>query len=490
MSELTLAFTPLLPWPAFALLIVAALGVLGFALYAKQKGAGWRALALALLLAALADPSLVREQREAQKSIVAVVLDRSESQTLGARMTQVDAARKALEDAFAKTPDIEPRFVSVGTGADGTLLFSALAEALKDVAPDRIGAAILVTDGLVHDIPAKAEALGFKAPLHALITGHEGERDRRIELVEAPRFGVVGKDQILRVRVVDSGGGFDPGVTISARRDGEAVATLRASPGEIVEIPVRIEHGGPNVVELETPVVPGELTDIDNKAVVVIEGVRDRLKVLLVSGEPHPGERGWRNLLRADANVELVHFTILRPPEKQDGVPASELSLIAFPTADLFGRKINDFDLIIFDRYSNQTLLPSVYFDNIVELCRKRRGFSGGGRAGLRDAARALLLAAGKHIAGASRWRAVRAGVSRACQQGRREAPGHPRPGGLEDDAAKLGRMVPAGEHQCAEGRQRAARRRGQAVGRALARGQGAGRHVADRSAVAVGARL
>jgi len=120
-----------------------------------------------------------------------------------------------------------------------------LAEGLKDVPPTGIGAAILVTDGLVHDIPAKAEALGFKAPLHALITGHEGERDRRIELVEAPRFGVVGRDQILRVRVVDSGGGFDPAITIVARRDGQAIATLRASPGEIVEIPVRIEHGGP-----------------------------------------------------------------------------------------------------------------------------------------------------------------------------------------------------------------------------------------------------
>ncbi|MGA8171226.1 MAG: hypothetical protein WB816_10435 [Methylocystis sp.] len=366
MSELSLSFTPLLPWPAFALLILAALGVLAFAVYAKQKGAGWRALALALLLAALADPALVREQREPQKSIVAVVLDRSESETLGGRMAQVDAARKGLEDAFARTPDIEPRFVTVGTGADGTLLFSALAEALKDVPPDRVGAAIVVTDGLAHDIPAKAEALGFKAPLHALITGHEGERDRRIELVEAPRFGVVGKDQIIRVRVVDSGGGFDPSATIIARRDGETVATRPTSSGEIIEIPVRIEHGGPNVVELETPVVPGELTDIDNKAVVVVEGVRDRLKVLLVSGEPHPGERGWRNLLRADANVELVHFTILRPPEKQDGVPASELSLIAFPTADLFGRKIRDFDLIIFDRYSSQTLLPSVYFENIV----------------------------------------------------------------------------------------------------------------------------
>ena len=206
------------------------------------------------------------------------------------------------------------------------------------------------------------------------------------------------------------------------------------------------------------PIVPGELTDIDNKAVVMIEGVRDRLKVLLVSGEPHPGERGWRNLLRADANVELVHFTILRPPEKQDGVAASELSLIAFPTADLFGRKINDFDLIIFDRYSNQTLLPSVYFDNIVAYVENGGAFLaavGPDYATLRGLYYSPL---GKHIAGAARRRAVRAGVSRACQQGRREASGHARPGGLEDDAAELGRMVPAGERQRAEGRQRAAR--------------------------------
>ncbi len=366
MSDLTLAFTPLLPWPALALLGVVALCLFLFALYAKQRGAWPRALALALFLAALADPALLREQREPQKSVVAVVLDRSESQTLGSRMAQVEAARKGLEEAFAKTPDIEPRFVFAGSeGEEGTQLFLALREALKDVTPERIGGAILVTDGLAHDIPASREALGFKAPLHALITGREGERDRRLELVEAPRFGVVGKELTLRVKVVDSGAVSEPAV-IEARRDGAPIARLRARPGAIVDIAVPIEHGGPNVVELETPPVEGELTTVDNKAVVVVEGVRDRLKVLLVSGEPHPGERSWRNLLRADANVELVHFTILRPPEKVDGAAASELSLIAFPTADLFGRKINDFDLIIFDRYSNQTLLPSVYFDNIV----------------------------------------------------------------------------------------------------------------------------
>ena len=367
MTDLTFTFAPLIPWPLIAALAVAGAvaALMGAAL--GQRGVILRALALALVLAALTDPSLVREKRDPQKTVVAVVIDKSDSQNFGARAAQTAEARKALDDALAKFGDVETRIVEVtndASGNDGTRLFGALEQALKDVPPERVGAALLVTDGVVHDIPAKAEALGFRAPVHALITGREGERDRRIELVEAPRFGIVGKEQTIRARVVDSGGD-GARAPISVRRDGEPLPTYSPVPGDIVNIPVKITHGGANIVELEIPVAPGELAAVDNKAVVSIEGVRDRLKVLLVSGEPHPGERAWRNLLRADANVELVHFTILRPPEKLDVTPASELSLIAFPTADLFGRKINEFDLIIFDRYSNQTLLPSQYFLNI-----------------------------------------------------------------------------------------------------------------------------
>jgi hypothetical protein len=364
-TDLSLVFSPLVPWPALALLGFLAAALLVFSLYKGQRRAPWRALALALFLLALANPTLLEEERAKEKSVVVVVLDMSESQTLGARMKQVEAARRELETALARFPDLEPRFVTVGTEAEGTKLFAGLAQALADTPPERVGAALLVTDGLVHDIPAKAEALGFKAPLHALITGREGERDRRLDLVETPHFGVVGKEVVMRVRVVDSP--VQSGVAeVIAKRDGAVIARRRARLGEIVEIPVAIEHGGPNVVELETPTVEGELTEVDNRGVVVVEGVRDRLKVLLVSGEPHQGERSWRNLLRADANVELVHFTILRPPDKVTGASPSELSLIAFPTADLFGRRIKDFDLIIFDRYSSQTLLPSLYFENIA----------------------------------------------------------------------------------------------------------------------------
>ncbi|KAF2991557.1 hypothetical protein OGR47_09405 [Methylocystis sp. MJC1] len=377
MTDLNLTFAPLLPWSlltAFALLGAAAL-VLGA--LAGQRGTALRALALALVLAALTDPSLVTEKRDPQKTVVAVVIDKSESQNFGARAAQTEEARKALDAALAKFGDVETRFVTAAndaSGNDGTKLFGALEQALKDVPPERVGGALLVTDGVVHDIPAKAEALGFRAPIHALITGKEKERDRRIELVEAPRFGIVGKEQTIRARVVDAGGD-NARAPITVRRDGESLPTYSPVPGDIVNIPVKIAHGGANIVELEVAPAPGELTLADNKAVVSIEGVRDRVKVLLVSGEPHPGERSWRNLLRADANVELVHFTILRPPEKLDVTPSSELSLIAFPTADLFGRKINEFDLIIFDRYSSQTLLPSVYFENIVHYVENGGAF-------------------------------------------------------------------------------------------------------------------
>ena len=126
-----------------------------------------------------------------------------------------------------------------------------------------------------------------------------------------------------------------------------------------------------NIVEIEAaPLSGGELTLVNNRAVVSIDGVRDKLRVLLVSGEPNPGERTWRNLLKSDPSVDLVHFTILRPPEKQDGTPINELSLIAFPTRELFQQKIDQFQLIIFDRYARQGVLPMIYFDNITRYVR------------------------------------------------------------------------------------------------------------------------
>ena len=374
MNAWSIAFAPAPPVPVLEGLAALALALIALNLWRRPRGAAPRALALALLGLALLNPSLVREDRRPLKDVVAVVVDRSASNQIGERQRQTEEARAELAKRLAALGDVETRFVETARSDPdnrGTQLFAALRSALSDAPPERVGAAILVTDGIAHDIPASLDALGFDAPLHVLVTGHEGERNRRIELVEAPRFGIVGKDQTIVARVLDTADKGEP-ASLTVRRDGQTIATLPVEVGRPLSINVPIDHAGPNVIELEVAPVEDELTARNGKAVIAIEGVRDKLRVLLVSGEPHQGERMWRNLLKSDANVDLVHFTILRPPEKAtDGTPINELSLIAFPVADLFGKKIKDFDLIIFDRYSSQAILPSFYLDNVVKYVRE-----------------------------------------------------------------------------------------------------------------------
>jgi hypothetical protein len=374
LSAWSINFFPFVPWPAINALAIAALVISAALVWRGVRGAGLRGLSMGLLLVALCDPNLVQENRRPLNDIVALVVDRSESQSIGERPQQTDKARDELEAKLKALGNVDLRVVETSrdeSEAEGTKLFTALRSALSDAPPDRVGGAIVITDGDVHDIPQSAAALGFSAPLHALITGHEGERQRRIELVEAPRYGIVGKDQVIEARVVDSADHGEP-VSLTVRRDAETIATINTKVGERIDIKTPIDHPGPNVIELEVAPVEDEIAVDTNRAVVNIEGVRDKLRVLLVSGKPHPGERMWRNLLKSDGNVDLVHFTILRPPEKgADGTPINELSLIAFPVADLFGRKIKDFDLIIFDRYAQQSILPYVYLENIAKYVRE-----------------------------------------------------------------------------------------------------------------------
>ncbi|MDT3376438.1 hypothetical protein RNI52_03780 [Labrys neptuniae] len=374
MSDFSLQFLPLLSWPVVIGLAVLAAAVAALCLLARLRGAWLRALVLGLFVLALTGPILTREQRAVLPNVVALVVDRSASQSLDERTRQTDAARDELSRQIKALGNTELRVVEAGggvkSGADGTQLFAPLATALSDVPPDRVGGAILLTDGVVHDVPARAAALGFKAPLHALITGREDERDRQINLVEAPRFGLVKQATTIRFRVVDRGPNMPSTAAVILRRDGEEIARTTVPVGELSSLQVPIEHAGVNVVELEAETVPGELSPVNNRAVLQIEGIREKMRVLLVSGEPNAGERTWRNLLKADANVELVHFTILRPPQKGDGTPINELSLIQFPTHRLFDEEINRFDLIIFDRYAQEGLLPAAYFDNMTEFVR------------------------------------------------------------------------------------------------------------------------
>src|SRR5881394_3135677 len=372
-----IAFTPLVPslvlWLALAAIaVIAALLLIG-----RVRGAAVRVTALALILLALANPSFTREDREPLSSVAAVVIDKSPSQNFGSRTQETAKAQEALVDSLKKVKGLEVRVVEAGQAdgeTDGTKLFGALSSALADVPIDRVAGAFLITDGRVHDIPANAAAVGFQAPVHALITGRKDERDRRIAISAAPRFGIVGQVQTITYRLDDQGVSGERAKVV-VRRDGEVINERTVLSGQTVNVDIDIKHAGPNIVEIEASPLENELTLVNNRAVVSIDGVRDRLRVLLVSGEPHAGERVWRNILKSDPSVDLLHFTILRPPEKQDGTPIKELSLIAFPIRELFDVKLDEFDLIIFDRYSRRGVIPQAYVENVVRYVRKGGAF-------------------------------------------------------------------------------------------------------------------
>ena len=370
-------FSPLVPVWLIGALAGAGVAMVVFALWRGANGLIWRGLAIAAVLAALANPSLIAEEREGRPDVAVVVADRSQSQTIGERSNATDEALAILTERLAALDDLEVRFVEAGRitegggGDDGTLLFGALTQALSDVPPDQVAGAIFITDGQVHDAPDTAEQMGLGAPLHVLLTGTRDAADRRLVIDNAPTYGIVGDQLGVTLQIIDSGRPEEDRAPRLARvtltLDGGPSRVHRVPIGAPQTIPFTLDHGGVTVIELEVEEGPAELTLQNNRAAIGVSGVRERLRVLLVSGQPHAGERTWRNLLKADPSVDLVHFTILRPPEKQDGTSVRELSLIAFPTRELFEVKLDEFDLIIFDRYRRRGVLLPTYVQNIAQ---------------------------------------------------------------------------------------------------------------------------
>jgi len=347
--------------------VIAVSAILGAA-WLRAPGTLYRAAAFAVLLALLANPTLREEDREPIDDVAVLIVDKSASMTLGDRASTRDDAVSDLKRQLELMPDLDVRIVESDSAArdGGTALFSTLDGAIADVPRERLAGVLLVTDGQVHDIPPSLETMGVKAPLHGILVGNPKAADRKLAVEEAARFGIVGEPVSIRFRVENEGDDSKQPISVQVRLNGERVNQLNVQPDVETTTALALPHGGENIVEIIADPLANELTAQNNKATLVLTGIRDRLRVLLVSGEPHAGERTWRNLLKADPSVDLVHFTILRPPEKQDGTPISELSLIAFPTRELFSAKLDEFDLIIFDRYRRRGVLPIVYLGNVA----------------------------------------------------------------------------------------------------------------------------
>lgn len=365
---MTLVFDPWLSGWAFALVTAVCVIIALVSLWRDWKSGFFRAIALAALIALLANPLIRQAERTGLDDVALVLVDKSASQALGDRDDIAARAADNIINELERLDGVESRRVEF-SGDEQTETVTALQSALADIPRSRLGAVFVVTDGQTVD--ADRAIAGLDAPTHIVIAGADDEIDRKITLTNAPRYGIV--DQSVRVafRIDDLGAeekelAAGQPVTVTLRVNGEEILSEPVPLGAEAGFEAPLTRPGSTVIELEVEARDGELTTRNNIAVLPISAIRDRLRVLLISGEPHPGERVWRNLLKSDPAVDLVHFTILRPIEKNDNTSVSELALIQFPQDELFIQKLPEFDLVIFDRYTYRGVLDSFHFDNIA----------------------------------------------------------------------------------------------------------------------------
>ena len=392
-----IGYSPVLPIVIIIIFFVLSVALCTLTAFSSRTGVFWRMSAAIIITVTLINPKIVKEEREPQPDITALIIDRSGSQKVSERKIQTEAARDYIRSRLSLIPNLELRETVVenpGAGSikvegEGSLLVGAIKQALGDIPAGRLAGAIVISDGQAHDQHLLTKMGKLDAPIHLLLTGKQNEIDRRLVIENAPAYGIVGGKTAVTYRVEDQSSSsgnrlINNQVQVTLKGGSGILATAQTSVGQTGSFSIPIPHAGSSVFSLEVGAAPDEVSIVNNQAVFAINGVRERLRVLLVSGQPHAGGRVWRNLLKSDPAVDLIHFTILRPPEKDDYTPMNEMSLISFPTRDLFEVKIKEFDLVIFDRYIRRDVLLPSYMRNIISYVRE------GG---------ALLLVAGPEFA-------------------------------------------------------------------------------------------
>jgi len=326
----------------------------------RLKSAILRLLAAGAVLLALLNPQRVEEDREPLPDTVLVIRDRTESTTVGDRAARMEALSAALDAEVTADPLLEAVAIDLQQsslpGQDGTRVLNVLSEGLGEVPASRLAGVVLITDGQLHDIPEEpTNLLPDGIPLHTLVPEGETERDRRMNVLIAPTYGLVEETADFTFRVEDEGSTGE--AIVELRINGELRARQPVTLNEEASFTTPIDRRGRNTVELRVEPLDGELTARNNVHISEISGIRDRMRVLLITGNPHSGGRAWRNLLKSDPAVDLVQFTILTDPftQSQFHRNSSELSLIEFPTQQLFEESLDEFDLVIFDQYQRRT---------------------------------------------------------------------------------------------------------------------------------------
>ena len=333
-----------------------------------------RALTFLAFLVFILNPQINKKHVEHHKDIVIVVSDLTQSIIETRKAKEVESIRKDISSQLKEIGNIEQINIKLNNNKKieqnnankiETSLFKEVNKVINSLNIERLSGIIIITDGQIHDFHNYNKLLS-KTPIHYILVGNKKEKDRILKTTNVPKFAVLGKKYEISINIKDNT--EKKNLKTDFYLNEQLVSTKYLSQNKTYKILLPELSIGKNILEIKTEESNIEISKLNNYQTHEIVGIQDKLKVMLISGEPNMGLRNLRNILNSDPNIELLHFTILRPPTKRDLTPVKELSLIPFPTQELFAADISKFNLIIFDQYGLQGILPPKYLDNISKF--------------------------------------------------------------------------------------------------------------------------
>jgi len=300
------------------------------------------------------------------------------------------------------------------TGTDRTFVLPALEEVARSGGGRPLAGIVLVSDGADNgaldeaasapaekspDAPDRLDAVkdrlkALGAPVFALDATGGALRDLALESVRVDDFAFVRNTVEIEANVSQRGLG-PMRVPVVLEREGRVVVTREADVHEqgtaSVKLPFSPDTTGESAFTVRVPVQEGEVATANNARAFVLKVIRDRVRVLHVAGRPSWDEKSLRMLLKRDPNVDLISFFILRTPGDLANATNDELSLIPFPTDEIFRQQLRTFDLVVFQNFTYRGYQMQGYLPGIAQYVKDGgaflmlggdNSFSDGGYAG------------------------------------------------------------------------------------------------------------
>ncbi len=349
--------------------------------------------AISVLVAFALNPSLVTKKKHHISPSIAILVDTSQSMGQSdspEKITRLGAAKALLLDG------VQPILSSLSEKYEVNLY--GLADSLRSLEPGELGSlnaggpkgnvnealkeiseknsiALLLSDGNV--IWDENQAQQFPT-LSVPVGSQEAYRDILINGIKAPPLAF--RDRAVVIDVTLKGHGY-AGLTLPVllkESDRLLTANNVRIPADSEEVTTTLSFTpneiGQKKLSISVPQQVDENILSNNQINFSVKVVRDKTRVLMVSGSPSMNYRFMRTALKSDPSIDLLSFVILRSPSDILNVPTHEMSLIPFPVETIFVKELTSFDLVIFDNFDYSIYLSPQHLESLRNFVKDSEG--------------------------------------------------------------------------------------------------------------------